>query len=48
MIRSIVVHDIAADSIAAMERWCHRVHTGDLDELVAPAELAADDTSARR
>ena len=26
MIRSIVMHDIPADPVAAMERWHHRVH----------------------
>ncbi len=51
MIRSIVVRDIPPDSVAAMERWYHRLHedltslfihenTGTLVELVEPVEPA--------
>ena len=36
MIRSIVVHDIPADSVAAMERWYHRVHAPEIVRRYGP------------
>jgi hypothetical protein len=36
VIRSIVVHDIPADSIAAMERWYHRVHAPEIVRRYGP------------
>jgi hypothetical protein len=36
MIRSIVVHDIPADSVAAMERWYHRVHAAEIVRRYGP------------
>ena len=36
MIRSIVVHDIPADAVAAMERWYHRVHAPEIVRRYGP------------
>ena len=36
MIRSIVVHDIPADSVAAMERWYYRVHSPEFVRRYGP------------
>jgi hypothetical protein len=36
MIRSIVVHDIPADSLAAMERWYHGVHAPEIARRYGP------------
>ena len=36
MIRSIVVHDIPADSVAAMERWYHRDHAPEIVRRYGP------------
>jgi hypothetical protein len=36
MIRSIVVHDIPVDSVAAMERWYHRVHAPEIARRYGP------------
>ena len=36
MIRSIVVHDIPADSVAAMERWYYREHAPEIARRYGP------------
>ena len=36
MIRSIVVHDIPTDDVAAIERWYHRVHAAEIVRRYGP------------